>query len=49
MIRPLVKYISEEIISMGRRPRESERTPEKVVIAVAPMRDMARISPSIVG
>ena len=39
----------DEIISMGRRPTESETGPENVVIHVAPINDVATMSPSIVG
>ena len=39
----------DEAISIGRRPIESDTDPENVVTNVPPIRDMATISPSIVG
>ena len=36
-------------MSIGRRPRESAIAPEQVVIRVAPISDVATISPSKVG
>uniref|UniRef100_A0A0A8Z3R8 Uncharacterized protein n=1 Tax=Arundo donax TaxID=35708 RepID=A0A0A8Z3R8_ARUDO len=36
-------------MSMGRRPTESETGPEKVVMTVAPMREVATTRPSMAG
>jgi hypothetical protein len=36
-------------MSMGRRPTESETGPEKVVMMVAPMREVATRRPSMPG
>jgi len=49
MMRLLQKYRTEERISIGRRPIQSDTGPENVVMIVAPMSDMATISPSTVG
>nr|CAB3448430.1 unnamed protein product [Digitaria exilis] len=40
---------NEDAMSMGRRPTESETGPEKVVITVAPMSDVATTRPSTAG
>lgn len=37
------------MISIGRRPTESDIAPEQVVTKVAPISDIATIRPSIVG
>lgn len=44
-----MKKNSDDIISIVRRPRKSDAGPENVVINVAPMSDVATISPSNVG
>jgi hypothetical protein len=49
MIRLLRKYRTEERMSIGRRPIQSDTGPENVVMMVAPISDMATISPSTVG
>jgi hypothetical protein len=48
-MRLLTKYRTEERMSIGSRPIQSDTGPENVVMIVAPISDMATISPSTVG
>lgn len=49
IMRPPMKYRTEDAMSIGRLPMESDRGPENFVMTVAPIRDMATMSPSMVG